>query len=50
MDEPGSREPGRLTAAELAHQPAGTGERGAEELGTEELIEEISIDGMCGVY
>ncbi len=37
-------------AADIADQPATETAEGEHEVVDEQLIEEISIDGMCGVY
>jgi mycofactocin precursor len=46
MSEPSSTAEARTAVREPDEQAAPDAESGAEEL----LIEEISIDGMCGVY
>ncbi|MGP2440093.1 mycofactocin precursor MftA [Streptomyces sp. JW3] len=42
----------RPADADVSSSPAEPAEAGAEfdDLSTESLIEEVSIDGMCGVY
>ena len=46
MSEPSTIAETRTTTSEPSEQPAPDAEPRAEEL----LVEEISIDGMCGVY
>jgi mycofactocin precursor len=38
------------TTAELTDETAVTGDDLASDLADEVLVEEVSIDGMCGVY
>jgi mycofactocin precursor len=38
------------TTAELTDETAVTGDDLASDLAGEVLVEEVSIDGMCGVY
>jgi mycofactocin precursor len=39
-----------LTRADLAPEELAAEDLAAEDLAAEDLIEEVSIDGMCGVY